>query len=96
MSLCDFLSELSESLRDEELDIEFDYFAFHRSTWRLLEAIQQTCLPLVLPHVDEWMVEVLKSDEGTTVVPGLIMLAACDPRQNINIMPLKSSINVDE
>jgi len=96
LSLCDFLSELSESLHEEELDVEFDYMAFHRSTWRLLEAIQQTCLPLVLPYVDDCMVEVLQSDEGTTVVPGLIMVAACEPRQNINIMPLKPSINVDE
>lgn len=96
LSLCDFLSDMSGSLRDEELDIEFEYFASHRSTWRLLEATQQACLPPLLPFVDEWKVDVLQSDEGTTGIPGLIMLGACDPRQNINIVPLKSSINVDE
>ena len=96
LSLCDFLSELCESLNEEELDVEFDYFAFHRSTWRLLEAIQETCLPLVIPYVEDFMVEALQSDEGTTVVPGLIMLAACDPRQNVNIMPLKSTTSIDD
>ena len=89
LSIHDFLTELGESLEDEELDIDFDYCAFHRSTWRVLAAVQQECLPLVQPFFDDLMAEILATHEGVTIIPGMLMLIASDPRLCPNLAPLK-------
>lgn len=91
-----FPEQLAASLEEEELDIEFDYFAFHRSTWRLLESIHQACLPPVLPSFEEHVGEILATDEGVTVMPGLLMLMASDATKCPNLVALENSVKVDD
>ena len=96
INLCDYLTELGDALYSEHLDLQFDYFAFHRSTWRLLEAIQEACMPLVMPYLNGEMAELSSTEHMTTSIPAVLMLMACDPTSNLNILPLKRSTRVDK
>ena len=96
LSILDFLSELSEGLNDEHLDLEYDYFGLFRRVWKLLEAIQTATMPLLQEMLDEHMTSMMASEEGVSMVPGVIMLMASDPRNALNLVVLKNWIGSDD
>jgi hypothetical protein len=97
LSIPDFLTELSSGLSTEQhLDLEYDYFALFRRVWRLLSAIQTATLPLLQHQLDSTTVEMLSSTEGVPMVPGVIMLMACDPREAPNMLALKDWGGADD
>jgi hypothetical protein len=91
LSVLDFLTELSEGLNDEHLDLQYDYFGLFRRVWQLLEAIQTATLPLLNEKLDETTAGMMATKEGAPMVPGLIMLMACDPRNAPNMIALKNN-----
>lgn len=90
LGLVEFLRELGKALNDECLDLQFDYFGFHRQTRTLLEKIHRACLPLASPNTREPMTTMLESEEGPLMLPALIMLLACDPSKARNLLALKA------
>ena len=97
LSIQDFLTELSSGLSTEQhLDLEYDYFALFRRVWRLLSAIQTATLPLLQHHLDSTTVDMLSSTEGVPMIPGVIMLMACDPREAPNMLALKNWGEADD
>ena len=93
MNLTDFSETLAITLQYEQQDLEFDYFSFHQSTWRLLTAIQEKCLPYLLPYVThEQIVEGLKTDEGVALVPQALMALAADPGKDAKVLITKGAI----
>lgn len=96
ISIVCFLEEFKYALDAEQLDLEFDYFAFHRSTWGLLEEIQSAALPLIQSNLNEIVSTMANSEEGTTICPGLIMHMACDPRKAPNMIALKDWVRIDD
>ena len=95
ISIPAFLSEFASALSAEHLDLEFDYFAFHRSAWSLLEDIQAAVLPLIQPYLGDMKYSMAQSEDGTTLCPGLIMHLACDPRKS-NMAILKEGDVIDD
>jgi hypothetical protein len=97
LSIPDFLTELSSGLSTEQhLDLEYDYFALFRRVWRLLSAIQTATLPLLQHYLDSTTVDMLSSTEGVPMIPGVIMLMACDPREAPNMLALKNWGGADD
>jgi hypothetical protein len=97
LSIPDFLTELSSGLSTEQhLDLEYDYFAFFRRVWRLLSAIQTATIPLLQPYIDSTTGDMLSSTEGVPMVPGIIMLMACDPHEAPNMLALKNWGGADD
>ena len=93
INLTDFTETLAITLQHEQKDLEFDYFSFHQSTWRLMTAIQQTCLPHLLPFVThEEIKEILKTDEGVALVPQAVMALAADPEKDAKVVMTKGAI----
>lgn len=78
-----FLKVLADALEEEKPDIIFDYFAFYRSTYRLLIELRDQCLPVVAKQLREHslFVEVLSQDGGVMSVPDVLMRMACNVKK---------------
>ena len=96
LSILDFLTELSEGLNNEHLDLQYDYFALFRRVWRLLEAIQTATMPILNELLEEHTAGMMATKEGATMIPGIIMLTASDPRNAPNLVVLKNWIGSDD
>ena len=95
ISLPAFLSEFASALSAEHLDMEFDYFVFHRSTWSLLEDIQAAVLPFLQQYLSDIKYSMAQSEDVTTLCPGMIMHLVCDPRKS-NMAILKEGDLIDD
>ena len=97
LSIQDFLTELSTGLHSEHPSLSYDYFSFFRRVWSLLESIQAKTQLLLQERLDEYTIETLCTrTEGITMVPGVAMLMACDPRKAPNMLPLTNWQNADD
>ena len=96
LSILDFLTELSEGLNDEDLDLQYDYFALFRRVWRLLEAIQAATMPILHDMLDEHTASMMATKDGVSMIPGVIMLMASDPRNAPNLVVLKDWVGADD
>ena len=93
MNLMDFLETLAITLQYEQQELEFDYFSFHQSTWRLLTAIQEKCVPHLVPFIThEEVKEILNTDEGVALVPQALMALAADPEKDAKVFLTKGAI----
>lgn len=90
-----FLTELASAVQDEHLDLQFDYFSFHRQTRTLLEKIHGACIDYSRDWIQEERWDMLDGPEAPMLIPGIIMLAACDPKKAMNLYALKSDMLVD-
>lgn len=96
----EFLDILRDSLEDEVLDIQFDYFALFRSAMSLMLQLQQALIPLMYDELveitDDRVRKVVTTPEGAVcVIPHVAMLKACNPLEASNIMALKRVLIVD-
>jgi hypothetical protein len=96
LSIQDLLTELSDGLCEEHLDLQYDYFGLFRRVWQLLEAIQSATMPLLEEKLDETTAGMMATREGVPMVPAMIMLMACDPREAPNIIALKNWLDADD
>ncbi len=95
LSVFQFVEELSEGLNDEFLHLQFDYFGFRRRTWRLLEAIQAAVLPILEKKLDDNVCAMAASEEGVTIIPGIVMNMGCDARNAPNMMAFAAGMGAD-
>lgn len=100
MPVDEFLDILRDSLEDEVLDIQFDYFALFRSAMSLMLQLQQALIPLMYDELveitDDRVRKVVTTPEGAVcVIPHVAMLKACNPLEASNIMALKRVLIVD-
>jgi len=94
-----FISLLRDSLTIENLHIQFDYFAFFRSTFSLLLDIQAELLPgfeqSLSEVTDPKMKELANENEGAAAcLPHLALLAACDPTKAPNLFVIRPWLGV--
>jgi hypothetical protein len=90
-----FLYVLTAALEAEHLDLQFDYFSFHRQTRLLLEQIHTACYDYGKTWIKEEMWEALAGPEGPFIMPGVIMLAASSPAKAQNLYALKDTAVID-
>ncbi|KPI43928.1 uncharacterized protein AB675_6186 [Cyphellophora attinorum] len=90
-----FLEELAAALQAEHLDLQFDYFSFHRQTRSLLEQIHTACYDYGKDWIKEEFWEAMAGPEGAMMMPGVIMLAASSPAKSQNLYALKDVAVVD-
>ena len=89
-----FIKELSHAMELEVPDLNFDYFAFHRSTWRLLTDLQETCLPHLFNHIptqDDFATTFMNSTNGAITVPQALISLAADPKKDPVIANVKGA-----
>ena len=84
-----FLSEFKSALGAENLDLEFDYFAFCRCSCQLLEKIEAAVLPLVQPRLNERAYAMAETKKGVTLSPGSVNHLACDTAKAPGLKALK-------
>ena len=94
-----FISLLKESLNLEYLHIQFDYFAFFRSTFSLLLDIQNELLPGFERSLSEAAnpkaKELAARNEGAAgCIPTLALLVACDPTEAPNLFAIRPWLGV--
>lgn len=92
-----FIDIVHDSLQKEYLDIQFDYFAFFRSMFSLMQEIQMELKALLEPTMHDGCIkEVLSDPEGAVcVVPQMALLVACNPLLAPNIIALRDWLGVD-
>ena len=92
LSTGDFLEELVLALESETDDLNFDYFAFFRSTWRLLVSLQETCVPYLTKFCrDDQAKAILEHEDGVTLVPQALLSLAADPKKDHAMLNVKGS-----
>ena len=95
-----FVSCVEEALAAENLDIQFDYFAFFRSVMSMLLNIQQEVLPILQPRLHDnaghHITDLIDKPEGALcVIPNTCMLVACDPMKAPNLLIIRPWLEVN-
>lgn len=94
-----FISLIKDSLKLEYLHIQFDYFAFFRSTFSLLLDIQTKLLPgfeqALSEAADPKVKNLATRNEGAAeAIPTLTLLVACDPTEAPNLLAIRPWLGV--
>lgn len=97
-----FIDIVCDSLRDEYLDIQFDYFAFFRSVFSLMLKVHETLLPFLEPRLidveggPKFRPLIFQNEGAVCIMPQISLLVACNPLEAPNLAIMKPWLSVDK